>query len=235
MHFIERITGMNTIVSFNAQTWQKKVERNIALHALPCLRVQDLIRMNERTASNNQPSMEELMLAVSSRRDMDAFEVIFKHFAPRVKAYMAKLSADKQTAEELMQETMITVWNKADQFDFSKGALSTWIFTIARNQRIDAVRRARRPQFDPTDPAFVPDEEQAADKVIVDRQSAIELRAAMASLPKEQSALLELAYFEDSTHSAIAKKLNLPLGTVKSRLRLAFSKLRAALDNSGAH
>jgi len=189
--------------------------------------------MNERTASENQPSMEELMLAVSSRRDMDAFETIFKHFAPRVKAYMAKLSADKQTAEELMQETMITVWNKADQFDFSKGALSTWIFTIARNQRIDAVRRARRPQFDPTDPAFVPDEEQAADKVIVDRQSAIELRAAMASLPKEQSDLLELAYFEDSTHSAIAKKLNLPLGTVKSRLRLAFSKLRAALDGSG--
>lgn len=226
---------MNTNVSFDPQTWQKKVERNIALHALPRLRVQDLIRMNERTASENQPSMEELMLAVSSRRDMDAFEVIFKHFAPRVKAYMAKLSADKQTAEELMQETMIAVWNKADQFDFSKGALSTWIFTIARNQRIDAVRRARRPQFDPTDPAFVPNEEQAADKVIVDRQSAIELRAAMASLPKEQSALLELAYFEDSTHSAIAKKLNLPLGTVKSRLRLAFSKLRAALDSSGAH
>ncbi|MCL7999912.1 sigma-70 family RNA polymerase sigma factor [Brucella sp. 21LCYQ03] len=191
--------------------------------------------MTERTASESQPSMEELMLAVSSQRDMDAFEMIFKHFAPRIKAYMSKLSADAQTAEELMQETMITVWNKADQFDFSKGALSTWIFTIARNQRIDAVRRARRPQFDPTDPAFVPDEEQAADKVIVDRQSAIELRAAIASLPEEQSTLLELAYFEDSTHSAIAKKLNLPLGTVKSRLRLAFSKLRAALDNSGAH
>jgi len=175
------------------------------------------------------------MLAVSSRRDVDAFEAIFKHFAPRVKAYMAKLSADTQTAEELMQETMITVWNKADQFDFSKGALSTWIFTIARNQRIDAVRRARRPEFDPTDPAFVPDEEQPADLRIAERQSAKQLRAAMADLPQEQITLLELAYFEESTHSAIAKKLNLPLGTVKSRLRLAFSKLRAALDNSGAH
>ncbi|MBK0023180.1 sigma-70 family RNA polymerase sigma factor [Brucella pseudogrignonensis] len=191
--------------------------------------------MNERTASENQPSLEELMLAVSSRRDVDAFEAIFKHFAPRVKAYMAKLSADTQTAEELMQETMITVWNKADQFDFSKGALSTWIFTIARNQRIDAVRRARRPEFDPTDPAFVPDEEQPADLRIAERQSASQLRAAMADLPKEQCTLLELAYFEESTHSAIAKKLNLPLGTVKSRLRLAFNKLRAALDNSGAH
>ncbi|KAB2703132.1 sigma-70 family RNA polymerase sigma factor [Brucella anthropi] len=179
--------------------------------------------------------MEELMLAVSSRRDVDAFEVIFKHFAPRVKTYMAKLSADTQTAEELMQETMIAVWNKADQFDVAKGALSTWIFTIARNQRIDAVRRARRPEFDPTDPAFVPDAEQPADLRIAERQSASQLRAAMADLPKEQSTLLELAYFEESTHSAIAKKLNLPLGTVKSRLRLAFNKLRAALDNSGAH
>ncbi|WP_235859071.1 sigma-70 family RNA polymerase sigma factor [[Ochrobactrum] soli] len=191
--------------------------------------------MNGQTAPEDQPSMEELMLAVSSRRDVDAFEVIFKHFAPRVKAYMAKLSADTQTAEELMQETMIAVWNKADQFDVAKGALSTWIFTIARNQRIDAVRRARRPEFDPTDPAFVPDEEQPADLRIAERQSASQLRAAMADLPKEQSALLELAYFEERTHSAIAKKLNLPLGTVKSRLRLAFNKLRAALDNSGAH
>jgi len=226
---------MNTTVSFGAQTWQKKVERNLRLLASPHLSVRDSIRMNERTASENQPSLEELMLAVSSRRDVDAFEAIFKHFAPRVKAYMAKLSADTQTAEELMQETMITVWNKADQFDFSKGALSTWIFTIARNQRIDAVRRARRPEFDPTDPAFVPDEEQPADLRIAERQSAKQLRAAMADLPKEQCTLLELAYFEESTHSAIAKKLNLPLGTVKSRLRLAFSKLRAALDNSGAH
>ncbi|MGN7960841.1 sigma-70 family RNA polymerase sigma factor [Brucella anthropi] len=191
--------------------------------------------MNGQTAPEDQPSMEELMLAVRSRRDVDAFEVIFKHFAPRVKAYMAKLSADTQTAEELMQETMIAVWNKADQFDVAKGALSTWIFTIARNQRIDAVRRARRPEFDPTDPAFVPDEEQPADLRIAERQSASQLRAAMADLPKEQSTLLELAYFEESTHSAIAKKLNLPLGTVKSRLRLAFNKLRAALDNSGAH
>lgn len=212
-----------------------KAQHNLQVLASLHLSVWGLMRMNEQTASENQPSMEELMLAVSSRRDVDAFEVIFKHFAPRVKAYMAKLSADTQTAEELMQETMIAVWNKADQFDFSKGALSTWIFTIARNQRIDAVRRARRPEFDPTDPAFVPDEEQPADVRIAERQSAHQLRAAMAELPKEQCTLLELAYFEESTHSAIAKKLNLPLGTVKSRLRLAFSKLRAALDNSGAH
>lgn len=226
---------MNTKVSFLSQQWHMEAQRNLQVLASLHLSGWGLIRMNGQTAPEDQPSMEELMLAVRSRRDVDAFEVIFKHFAPRVKAYMAKLSADTQTAEELMQETMIAVWNKADQFDVAKGALSTWIFTIARNQRIDAVRRARRPEFDPTDPAFVPDEEQPADMRIAERQSASQLRAAMADLPKEQSTLLELAYFEESTHSAIAKKLNLPLGTVKSRLRLAFNKLRAALDNSGAH
>jgi RNA polymerase sigma-70 factor (ECF subfamily) len=226
---------MNTKVSFLSQQWHMEAQHNLQVLASLHLSGWGLIRMNGQTAPEDQPSMEELMLAVRSRRDVDAFEVIFKHFAPRVKAYMAKLSADTQTAEELMQETMITVWNKADQFDVAKGALSTWIFTIARNQRIDAVRRARRPEFDPTDPAFVPDEEQPADLRIAERQSASQLRAAMADLPKEQSTLLELAYFEESTHSAIAKKLNLPLGTVKSRLRLAFNKLRAALDNSGAH
>jgi RNA polymerase sigma factor (sigma-70 family) len=226
---------MNTKVSFLSQQWHMEAQHNLQVLASLHLSVWGLIRMNGQTAPEDQPSMEELMLAVSSRRDVDAFEVIFKHFAPRVKAYMAKLSADTQTAEELMQETMIAVWNKADQFDVAKGALSTWIFTIARNQRIDAVRRDRRPEFDPTDPAFVPDEEQPADLRIAERQSASQLRAAMADLPKEQSTLLELAYFEESTHSAIAKKLNLPLGTVKSRLRLAFNKLRAALDNSGAH
>lgn len=226
---------MNTKVSFLSQQWHMEAQHNLQVLASLHLSGWGLIRMNGQTAPEDQPSMEELMLAVRSRRDVDAFEVIFKHFAPRVKAYMAKLSADTQTAEELMQETMIAVWNKADQFDVAKGALSTWIFTIARNQRIDAVRRARRPEFDPTDPAFVPDEEQPADLRIAERQSASQLRAAMADLPKEQSTLLELAYFEESTHSAIAKKLNLPLGTVKSRLRLAFNKLRAALDNSGAH
>jgi RNA polymerase sigma factor (sigma-70 family) len=226
---------MNTKVSFLSQQWHMEAQHNLQVLASLHLSGWGLIRMNGQTAPEDQPSMEELMLAVSSRRDVDAFEVIFKHFAPRVKTYMAKLSADTQTAEELMQETMIAVWNKADQFDVAKGALSTWIFTIARNQRIDAVRRARRPEFDPTDPAFVPDAEQPADLRIAERQSASQLRAAMADLPMEQSTLLELAYFEESTHSAIAKKLNLPLGTVKSRLRLAFNKLRAALDNSGAH
>lgn len=189
--------------------------------------------MVRRDVSSGAQSMAVLLQAVANERDADAFEQIFRHFAPRVKGYMARLAGDGPLAEELMQETMVAVWNKAGQFDPRKGAASTWIFTIARNLRIDAVRRERRPAFDPNDPVFVPDETAPADLAIEERQSSDALHRAMAELPAELVALLKLSYFEDQSHSTIARILDLPLGTVKSRMRLAFAKLRAALDHSG--
>lgn len=189
--------------------------------------------MRRQTEADESPDMVELLKAVGMGRDVAAYETIFRHFAPRVKAYMARPAGDSQVAEELMQETMIAVWNKADQFDPSKGAVSTWIFTIARNLRIDAFRRERRPEFDPNDPAFVPDEIVPADAAIEARQASEQLHQAMATLPDEQADLLKLSFFEDTSHSAMAAALNLPLGTVKSRLRLAFEKLRVALGHSG--
>jgi len=128
---------------------------------------------------------------------------------------------------------MIAVWNKADKFDPSRGTVSTWIFTIARNLRIDAFRRENRPDFDPNDPAFVPDDIAPADAELDARGEAEQLHHAIAALPEEQAALLKLSFFEDQSHSAIAARLNIPLGTVKSRLRLAFDKLRATLAHSG--
>ncbi len=189
--------------------------------------------MNNRAPVRDTKQFEVLMQAVISQRDMVAYEQIFKYFAPRVKSYMMKMTADGQLAEELMQETMITVWYKADRFDPLKGALSTWIFTIARNQRIDAIRREKRPEFDPDDLAFIPDEVPAADDVIVLQQSAEELKRAMEHLPCEQSELLKMSFYEDYSQSVIAEKMNIPLGTVKSRMRLAFEKLRVALVRSG--
>lgn len=185
--------------------------------------------MDDGAADSGQHEFEKLMFAISVQKDIHAYEIIFRHFAPRVRSYMAKLAADSQLAEELMQETMIAVWNKADRYDRSKGSLSTWIFTIARNLRIDAVRKERRPEFDPDDPVFVPDAEPSADNVLVAQQTAEHLKAALAGLPQEQAKLLEMSFFEDATHSVIAQKLNIPLGTVKSRMRLAFAKLRLAL------
>lgn len=177
--------------------------------------------MRPESDADESQDMVALIQMVGTKRDVGAFETIFRHFAPRVRAYMARLSADAQTAEETMQETMIAVWNKAGQFDPSKGALSTWIFTIARNHRIDAFRREKRPEFDPNDPVFVPDEIVQADAKIQAKQASQQLHEAMAKLPEEQIALLKLSYFEDHSHSAIATKLNIPLGTVKSRMRLA--------------
>nr|WP_154664871.1 sigma-70 family RNA polymerase sigma factor [Allorhizobium undicola] len=175
--------------------------------------------------------MSHLLAAVAQHRDYEAFEKLFRHYAPRVKAYMARQARDNQAAEELMQETMMAVWNKAALFDPSRGNVSGWIFTIARNLRISAYRKDRRPEFDPTDPAFVPDDVPAADEEFEARQEADRLKRAMQDLPREQRELLQLSFFNEISHSTIAKDLNLPLGTVKSRIRMAFAKLRAALDD----
>jgi len=178
----------------------------------------------------SQRSLSQMLAAVGQDKDIEAFEALFRHYGPRVRAYMAKLARDGQGAEELMQETMLAVWNKAHQFDPARGNVSSWIFTIARNLRIDAYRKEKRPAFDPTDPAFVPDDVPPADVEFEGRQEADRLRRAMETLPAEQLELLKLSFYNEASHSAIATKLGLPMGTVKSRIRLAFAKLRAALE-----
>lgn len=188
--------------------------------------------MDGDTGTSPDPNLSRLLAEVGRTHDVATFELLFRHFAPRVKAYMAR-TGSAVGAEELMQETMVAVWNKAALYDPAKGAASTWIFSIARNLRIDAYRRDRRPEFDPNDPAFVPESEPAADRVMESEQSASEVRAALETLPADQAEVLRLAFFEDSSQSAIASALDLPLGTVKSRMRLAFAKLRAALGQSG--
>ncbi len=177
-----------------------------------------------------EASAEELMTAVAERRDRQAFVRLFETFGPRVKAYLIRQGADTASAEDLVQDVMLTVWRRAQQFDRSKAAVSTWVFTIARNRRIDTLRRARRPEIDPDDPALVPEPDEPADRVVETAQRRASLHAAVGELPEDQARLLRLAYFEDKSHSVIAEELALPLGTVKSRLRLAMGKLRAALE-----
>jgi RNA polymerase sigma-70 factor (ECF subfamily) len=177
-----------------------------------------------------ETSAEELMAAVAERRDRDAFVRLFETFGPRVKAYLVRQGADPASAEDLVQDVMLTVWRRAAQFDRDKASVSTWVFTIARNRRIDVLRRTRRPEIDPNDPALVPEPDEPADRVVEAAQRRASLNAAVARLPEEQASLLRLAYFEDKSHSVIAEELALPLGTVKSRLRLAMAKLRTALE-----
>ena len=176
-------------------------------------------------------SFDDLLVAIGSARDRNAFARLFEHFAPRVKSYVRRLGADEALAEDLAQDVLLTVWHRAFQYDPAKATASTWIFTIARNRRIDALRRERRPEIDPDDPALVPDQEPSADQQVAMSQFSGRLRQAVANLPAEQAALLRLAYYEDKSHSHMAQELDLPVGTVKSRLRLAMTKLRAMLGD----
>ena len=173
--------------------------------------------------------LSRLLAAVGESRDVEAFERLFRYYGPRVRSFMAMKTRDVQLADELMQETMTAVWNKAVQFDPGRGNVSAWIFTIARNQRIDALRR-KRPMFDETDPVFVKDDVPPADVELESRQDAELLRQAMLTLPAEQMDVLRRAFFDDVSHSTIAEDLGIPLGTVKSRIRLAFEKLRTTLE-----
>lgn len=175
--------------------------------------------------------LETALAAVATKRDVAAFEKVFRFYGPRVRAFMMKRAADHAEAEELMQETMTKVWKQAALFDPEKGTASGWIFTIARNVRIDAVRKTRRPEYDPNDPALSPAPEIAADDALELNQNAERLNAAMTKLPPEQLELLQLSFFEDIPHGQIAERLSLPLGTVKSRIRLAFAKLRDTLGD----
>jgi RNA polymerase sigma-70 factor (ECF subfamily) len=167
--------------------------------------------------------------AVAELRDRSAFQRLFDHYAPRVKAYLRRLGADDGGADDLTQEVLLSVWRRAYQFDPTKASLSTWVFTIARNKRIDAIRRERRPDVDLDDPSLEPDPVPRADALTEMTQFADRVRRAIETLPDEQKQLVQVFYFEDKTHSTIAEELGLPLGTVKSRLRLALGKLRVAL------
>ncbi len=169
------------------------------------------------------------VVAIGNTRDRAAFQLVFDHFAPRVKGYLMRLGAGNAVAEDLAQEALLTVWRKAALFDPAKASASTWIFTIARNLRIDAIRKERRPELDPNDPSLHPEDERPADDTMDWAKAEDRLRAALADLPREQSQIIELSFLAEKPHSIIASELGLPLGTVKSRIRLAMARLRLAL------
>lgn len=180
----------------------------------------------------NGTVLSALIRSVAEDRDKAAFAELFRHFAPRLKSYLLRLGSDPGAAEELAQETMVLVWRKAVLYDPAKATASTWIFTIARNARVDAFRRERRPEIDAEDPALVPDSPEPPDEAINREQSAAQLAEAMKTLSEGEKEILHLSFFEDLSHSMIAERLSIPLGTVKSRIRLAFGKLRSALSEA---
>ena len=189
------------------------------------------VRNDPETAQANgiADGCEALLAAVAERRDHSAFAQLFDRFGPRIEAYLRRLGAEKALAEDLTQDIMLAVWQRAGQFDATRAAASTWIFTIARNRFIDTVRR--RPSELEADvyAIGVPAEDDTEWSFYL-TQLERHLRQAVALLPSEQNQLIEQGYFGDKTQAALAEEFDLPLGTVKSRQRLALARLRRHLD-----
>lgn len=175
--------------------------------------------------------LARLIEAVAARQDRDAFAALFDHFAPRIKAFLMRGNTPAAAAEELAQDALLMVWRKAAQFDRARAGASSWIFTIARNLRIDSARREQRGKVldleasDDFERPAPPD----AELLVSEREKRV--RAALAHLTVEQLCVVRLSFFEGKAHGDIATELELPLGTVKSRIRLAMSRLRDLLGD----
>lgn len=179
---------------------------------------------------SRQPAFADLLFRVGKTRDRAAFAEIFDHFAPRLKSFMLRKGASAELAEDLVQETMIAVWSKAALYSPERGAASTWVFTIARNLRIDRLRRESSAHFTDLEGFDAPSQDMAGDAALNRSQEDAHVARALAQIPAEQRELLILSYVEDVPQSMIAERLKLPLGTVKSRMRLAYQRMRKLLE-----
>ena len=176
---------------------------------------------------------DELTLSVEligKNQDKLAFNNIFRYFAPRLKSFLIKAGSTDSQAEEVIQEVMIAVWTKSSTYDSSKSSVSTWIYTIARNKRIDKIRKEKRHYLSESDEGLEIPVDSTQEKEIFSAQVSNSLKKYMSNLPEEQSKLLKLSYFYNKTHADISTELKIPLGTVKSRIRLALTKMRHLVE-----
>lgn len=184
--------------------------------------------VDERVTSESE---EQLLLRVAAG-DRAAFANVFNAYARRVKSYLIRLGASPAIAEDLAQDAMVSVWRRAASYDPAKAKASTWIFVIARNAWIDRLRR-ERVEFAYRDTLVLEEEsdDESPDDAAVRGQTEDQMARALATLSPEQRQVVQLSFFEDRPHSEIAERLSLPLGTVKSRLRLALIKLKAQWEH----
>lgn len=164
-----------------------------------------------------------LLESLGADRDKVVFARLYQHFAPRVKAYIIRFGMPLNTAEELTQESMLNVWRKAHLFSSSKASASTWIYTLARNQCIDRLRREKAVEYELPEEEADPDQRDYGEHAVLEQR----MGDALAQLPEAQAQVLYLSYYEGKSHSEIAEQLGIPLGSVKSRLRLGFNKLKS--------
>lgn len=190
---------------------------------------------NQVKASTNpaeqKAQMRKHLVAIGETRDEQAFAVVYDYFAGRVKSFLIGKGMNEDSAEELMHEIMVIIWRRAESYDPSKAAASTWIFTIARNRHIDFLRGNSRIEVELDDEILELEstERDVQEKHVDDEQAAERLAQALKKLPQEQRQVMHLSYFRGQSHGAIAHWLDLPIGTVKSRIRLAMQAIRTQL------
>ena len=181
-------------------------------------------------SANNDEDLTLCVELIGKNQDKLAFNSIFRYFAPRLKSFLVKAGSTDSQAEEVIQEVMIAVWTKSSTYDSSKSSVSTWIYTIARNKRIDKIRKEKRHYLSESDEGLEIPVDSTQEKEIFASQVSNSLKKYMTNLPEEQSKLLKLSYFYNKTHADISEELKIPLGTVKSRIRLALTKMRHLVE-----
>jgi RNA polymerase sigma-70 factor, ECF subfamily len=184
-------------------------------------------------ATHRGDEWSERIVAIAKGEDRAAFAELFAFFGPRVKGYLQRTGTSEAQAEELAQETLLAVWRKASLFDAGHASAATWIFTIARNLRIDSTRRERRGgaiRVEDVEAEFEVDDAPLADQRVLAAEAEARVRKALKALPSDQLRVIEMSFFEERAHGEIARTLQIPLGTVKSRVRLAMRRLRGVLD-----
>ena len=175
----------------------------------------------------------EALAKVAESQDIGSFKKIFDYFSPRLKSFLMRSGADEAIAEEIIQETMTIIWTKADYYDPKMASPSTWIYTIARNKKIDILRKSRKAILEDIDTAVLPPVESQADENIEHDQKFEMITQYLDDLPEDQLNLLKMNFFEEKSHGEISEITKIPLGTVKSRIRLALEKIRGKLEKDG--
>lgn len=191
-----------------------------------------MVSAGQRDQMSPPEEMILLLRRVAESRDMQAFAALFRFYAPRLKSFLVKQGFSDIESEDLIQETMLNLWRKADSFDATKAGVSTWIFTIARNCGIDRRRRMARVSPVPVEEeAEEADPDPSAEQQLIVRENEAAVRDALARLPAEQAAVIRMSFFGDNPQAEIASTLGIPLGTVKSRVRLALQRLRQMMED----
>ena len=203
------------------------------------------VNSNDKAKKEAVLNWQNCLKKVGENQDRKAFQDLFNHFAPLIKAFALKQAGGDRNgsfADELVQETMMKIWRKSASYDPEKASPSTWIFTIARNARIDLIRKMARHEMNTVsgsgqdedsldvDDIWVDDNQQDVFMKIQQERNAKNLHESLLNLPKEQALILQKVYLEDMSHTEVAHAMDLPLGTVKSRVRLALNKLRITVD-----